>query len=274
MGKASSGKKVARAAAAGGGARTGRSGTSGPWKWYALVALVAVLGVALIVTSRVDRQENISNVGPPRPGDHWHVAYGINVCGAFQPELNIERDPQGIHTHAPEGQGDGIVHIHPFTTRASGKNATLGKFAEAAGLELEDGRLTMPDGEVYADGENSCGNTPGFLRVKYAGEIFTEDLADIQFTEDRSLLTIFYGAEDAEIPDPPSAPNLNNLSDVPPEEGGAPTEIPSEFQTEPAPAEGETPPGSETSTPGDPGSAPPPASGEPQPDSTATTAAP
>lgn len=273
MGKASSGKKVARAAAAGGGARTGRSGSSGPWKWYAVVAIVAVLGVALIMTSRVDRQEKISNIGPPRPGDHWHVAYGINLCGAFQPELNVERDPQGIHTHAPEGQGDGIIHIHPFTTQASGENATLGKFAEAAGLVLEDGRLTMPDGETYVDGENSCGgNTPGFLRVKYDGEIFTENLADIQFTADRGLLTIFYGAKSAEIPDPPSAPNLDNLSDVPPSEGGATTVVPG---TEPAPGgEGEAPEGSETSTPSEGETPPTTGAGEPPPDSTATTAAP
>lgn len=271
MGKASSGKKVARAAAAGGGARTGRGGTSGPWKWYALVAIVAVLGVALIVSSRGDRQEAISNIGPPRPGDHWHMAYGLNVCGAFQPELTVERDPQGIHTHAPEGQGDGIIHVHPFTTRASGKNATLGKFAEAAGLGLEDGRLTLPGGEVFADGDKGCGNSKGFLRVKYDDEIFTENLNDIQFTKDRGLLTIFYGDKNAEIPDPPSAPNLDNLSDVPPAEGGS---IPAPVTGEPG-TEGEPgTPGSETSTPGEPGSTPPPAAGEPPPESTATTAAP
>lgn len=221
MGKASSGKKVARAAATGGGARTGRGGSSGPWKWYAVIAVVAVLGVFLIVASRSERQEEISNIGPPRPGDHWHVAYGINVCGSFQPELNVERDPQGIHTHAPEGEGDGIIHIHPFTSQASGKNATLGKFADAAGLELEDGSLTLPNGDTFRDGEEDCNGEVGFLRVKYDDEIFTENLADIAFTSDRGLLTIFYGPKDAEIPPPPSAPNLNNLSDVPPQDSGA-----------------------------------------------------
>ena len=37
----------------------------------------------------------------------------------------------GIHSH-----GDGLVHIHPFTAAEAGKNATLGKFAQYAGITL------------------------------------------------------------------------------------------------------------------------------------------
>jgi hypothetical protein len=273
MGKASSGKKVARAAATGGGARTGRGAGGGPWKWYAIVALVAVLGVFLIVASRGERQQEISKIGPPRPGDHWHVAYGINVCGAFQPELNVERDPQGIHTHAPNGQGDGIIHIHPFTSQAAGDNATLGKFADAAGLKLEDGKMTLPDGDVYADGEKECGGTAGYLRVKYDDEIITENIRDIRFKEDRGRLTIFYGPRNAEIPDPPSVPNLDNLSDVPPEDQGA---VPLDPTTESTGATDSTAPGTETSAPADgtatttPAGSPPPEGSTP-PSSPATS---
>lgn len=216
MGKASS-KKVARAAATGGGARGGRGGTAGPWKWYAVIALAVVAGVLLLVMSRQERIEQISKVEPPKPGDHWHVAYGIHVCGIFQPELSDETSPQGIHTHAPEGRGDGIIHIHPSTSKAGGKNATLGKFVDAAGLGLEDGKLTMPDGEVYKNGDK-CGGKESVLRVKRGDEVFTENLRDIRFTTDRDTLTIFFGPEDEEIPDPPSVANLNNLSDVPPDQ--------------------------------------------------------
>lgn len=241
MGKASSGKKVARAAATGGGARTSRGGTAGPWKWYVVIALVAVLGAALLVASRGERQEEIANIGPPRPGDHWHVAYGINVCGAFQPALQAERDPQGIHTHAPDGQGDGVIHIHPFTTQAAGENATLGKFADAAGLGLEDGSLTLPDGDVYENGDE-CHGQESVLRVMYDDEIFTENLRDISFTADRGQLTIFFGPPDAEIPPPPSVPNLDNLSDVPPEQQqNTPIQIPEDPEGTPPP-EGEAPP--------------------------------
>ncbi len=257
MGKASSNKKVARAAATGGGARAGR-GTAGPWKWYVVIAISVILGVVLLVMSRQERIETISKVGPPRPTDHWHVAYGIHVCGIFQPELTVETDPQGIHTHAPQGQGDGVIHIHPFTSQASGKNATLGKFVDAAGLGLEDGKLTMPDGDVYEDGDK-CGGRESTLRVKYDGKVITENLREINFTKDRGLLTIFFGPPGEEIPDPPSAENLNNLSDVPPSQQQQPIQ---ELPTDPsastvapstedqAPSEGTPPPEETTPTSG------------------------
>lgn len=241
MGKASTNKKVARAAATGGGARAGRGFAAGPWKWYAVISIAVVLGMILLVTSRQERQEAISKVGPPRPGDHWHVAYGLNVCGIAQPGLTNETDPQGIHTHAPEGQPDGIIHVHPFTTLASGDKATLGKFVDAAALPLEDGKLTMPDGQVYQNGDK-CGGKESVLRVKYDGKVFTENLRDIRFTKDRSSLTIFFGPKEAEIPDPPSAENLNKLSDVPPDQQQPVQEIPGDpsATTAPgAPPEGE-----------------------------------
>ncbi|HUR48116.1 MAG TPA: hypothetical protein VMY88_01105 [Acidimicrobiales bacterium] len=225
MGKASTNKKVARAAATGGGARTARGAGGGPWKWYVAIALAMVVGVALLVVSRSERLDKIKQVDPPRTTDHWHVAYGIHVCGAFQPGLTVETDPSGIHTHAPEGQGDGIIHIHPFTSNAAGKNATLGKFLDAAKLGLEDGKLTMPDGDVYEDGDK-CGGKESVLRVKRDDKIFTEDLRDIRFTKDRGTLTIFFGPKDAEIPEPPSKENLDNLSDVAPGQQPPTQEIP------------------------------------------------
>lgn len=261
MGKASTNKKVARAAATGGGARTGRGVAAGPWKWYAVIAVAVVVGVLLLVMSRQERIDSISKVGPPRPGDHWHVAYGLHVCGIFQPELSIETDPQGIHTHAPEGRGDGVIHIHPFTSKAAGKNATLGKFVDAAGLGLEDGKLTMPDGDVYEDGDK-CGGKESSLRVKLDDKVFTDDLRDISFTKDRGKLTIFFGPEDAEIPDPPSVANLDNLSDVPPAQqtpvsideipaDPAATTVPAAPPTEDqTPTESSTPPAETTPTSG------------------------
>ena len=258
MGKASSNKKVARAAAIGGGARTGRGGAGGPWKWYALIAVAVILGIVLLIMSRGERLDKIRNVDPPKPGDHWHVAYGIHVCGAFQPELTVETDPQGIHTHAPEGRGDGVIHIHPFSSKAGGKNATLGKFTDAAGLGLEDGKLTLPDGDVYADGDK-CGGRESKLRVKYDDKVFTENLRDINFTKDRGELTIFFGPEEAEIPAPPSVSNLDNLSDVPPEqqtgtslelEDPSATTAPGTPEEGSTPAEGTTAPPESTPTSG------------------------
>ncbi|MBW3615885.1 MAG: hypothetical protein KY439_11355 [Actinobacteria bacterium] len=78
MGRASSSKKVSRAASTGGG-RTARGAK--PWLWYAVMGLVVALGVAGIVTSRQERRSELASgesLTPPAVGrDHWHAAYGI-----------------------------------------------------------------------------------------------------------------------------------------------------------------------------------------------------
>src|SRR5438270_7334925 len=124
MGKASTNKKVARAASTGGG-RTARGAK--PWGWYSAIALVSIVGLALIVVSR---NENIRSNNPrsgPAPRvniDHWHAALGVYLCDQFAPNVKDSgTDPHGIHTH-----GDGIVHIHPFDKTSAGNNARLSVF--------------------------------------------------------------------------------------------------------------------------------------------------
>ncbi|HLF99218.1 MAG TPA: biotin/lipoyl-containing protein [Acidimicrobiia bacterium] len=83
-------------------------------------------------------------------GDHWHTAYGVNICGSWLPPVGqFESD---FHTH-----GDGLLHIHPASTSAAGKNATLGLFFDRAGLEITANRLKYSDGETYKSGEVQCG---------------------------------------------------------------------------------------------------------------------
>src|SRR6476619_3770453 len=119
MGRASSSKKVARAASTGGG-RTARGAR--PLLWYGAITLVVILGVAGIVSSRAEHRASASgNTTPPVANkDHWHAAYGVYLCDQFAPPITDTRDPKGIHTH-----GDGIIHIHPFVRSSSGNNATL-----------------------------------------------------------------------------------------------------------------------------------------------------
>src|SRR5688500_3616416 len=116
MGKASSSKKVARAARAG-------STNKGPERRalgfpLAIVAVV-LLGTGLVVFSRENRDEAI----PPTLNDHWHAAYGIWNCGEWEPVLvDAGQDLNGIHTHA-----DGVIHIHPFSSASTGNRATLAR---------------------------------------------------------------------------------------------------------------------------------------------------
>ena len=65
MGKASSNKKVARAATTGGG-RTARGRT--PWMYYTAITLAVLLGVGLVYQSRHDRIQELAagTEVPPR----------------------------------------------------------------------------------------------------------------------------------------------------------------------------------------------------------------
>ena len=124
MGKASSTKKVARAARTGGG-RTAR-GTGGSLVWPALIGVVVVLGVILIGISRSE----ISGAStPPRIGkDHWHAAIGFYDCDHFLPNEAQFENSEGLHTH-----GDGLIHLHPFSSAVAGKNATRHSARNATG---------------------------------------------------------------------------------------------------------------------------------------------
>ena len=187
---------------------------------------VVLVGVLLVVTSRDQRQDRLDpgKADPPRVGDHWHAAYGIFVCGSFLPAISDDRDPTGIHTHKTEnGAGDGIVHVHPFTNAAAGKNATLGKFADTVELTLKKGELKVPGGKTFKDGDD-CSGKPAFLQLKVNGKAYTGDPGKLRL-KDRQFITIAFVPKGTTIPDPPSKDGLDNLSDVPPSEQGNPIPI-------------------------------------------------
>ena len=210
------------------------------------MGLVAVLGVVTIVSSRNERQAALNPIKsekprPPAPqkkfpGDHWHAAYGIYVCDRFLPPINSDRDPLGIHTH-----NDGVIHIHPFTRAAAGRKATLGAFARTVGLGLSEDRIKVPGGETYAAGEK-CGDEQGRVRVFVNGTERRGDPADVRL-RDRDLVVVAFAPEGKDVPDePPSAPELDRLTDVPGSPGA--TTVPSGS----GPTE-TTPPAPETTTP-------------------------
>ena len=206
MGRASSSKKVARAASTGGGRTAGKSR---PLAWYAAIALVTVLGIAGIVFSRAEYRQELAagadGTAPVANQDHWHAAYGIYACDEFLPPLTDERDPKGIHSHA-----DGIIHIHPFVRSAAGRNATLEVFADAIGLELEDDRIEVPGGETYDAGDDDCDGKDAIVQVKVNDKLVTEEVAKIKLN-DGDLVTIAFAPKGAELPAPPSASDLSRL---------------------------------------------------------------
>jgi hypothetical protein len=217
MGKASSSKKVARAARAGGRVSSGQPRSL---LFPGVLAVIVVLGVSLVVYARNDRnQDDIGGV--PQLNDHIHQAFGVNVCGEWMSDLPEFETPVGIHTH-----GDGVLHIHPFSQLGVGSNATLGRFFESArtdgdlNVSVSDTELEF-GGETYTEGESECeGVENPVLRMAYWEDvqdeasvptITTGDFNDRRLSENGGGITIFFGDADAEIPRPPSGSNLEAL---------------------------------------------------------------
>ncbi|MBX3285549.1 MAG: hypothetical protein KF703_09425, partial [Actinobacteria bacterium] len=154
MASSSSAKKVARVAARSGSGT--KANKQSAWLFPAAIVAIVALGVGIVVFARSKNAGIGSNDEKPRARltdssayDHWHASFAINVCGKEQPPVqDVQEDILGIHTH-----GDGLAHIHPFSLRASGKRATMGKFFDQVGLVVTDDGFKGSDGKVYKAGE-------------------------------------------------------------------------------------------------------------------------
>jgi hypothetical protein len=243
MAKPSS-KKVARAARTSGG-RTARGAT--PWGWYSAMAIVVVLGSVGVWQSRernIDKH-NTASTQSPKVGEHWHAALGVYECDKFVANVpDSGRDPHGIHTHS-----DGIVHIHPFDSSVAGKKAVLGAFADTVGMKLNATSFKIPgEDKTWRDGQD-CDGKNGEVQLFVNGKRRSGNPATYKMN-DRDLLVLAFAPRSAKVPTiPPSAPNLDKLSDVP---GATPSTVPGAPGTDTS-----TPPASDTpSTTAPPGTPP------------------
>ena len=198
MGKASSNKKVQRAARAGGKGKA--SATSASWLWPSSIGVVVVLGILLIVLSR----GGSADATPPTFDDHWHEAYGIYICDAYIPQFpdNVASG-LGIHTH-----NDGLVHVEPRSALDTGDNATFGRFADGVDLEVSQERIKLPDGREFKDGDD-CGSQKAEVRILRQGKKFDGDPMDMKL-KDGSDMAIVFAPKGAEIPPVPFIKNLDN----------------------------------------------------------------
>ena len=205
MGKASSAKKVARAARAGGSRRSGQRRALG---FPSAVFLVVVLGLALVFVARGERITNAT----PKVGDHIHAAYSTYTCvpdttaangstttstttaPADASTTSIPTDSTTTTAAGPSttiagegdvpGQfqsafadatqdvlgihthGDGVIHVHPFVSSVAGRSATLGVFFDQVGLQISDSKLTLPNGESFEEGVTKCaGGKDGIVEI-------------------------------------------------------------------------------------------------------------
>jgi hypothetical protein len=258
MGKASSSKKVARAARAGGRVSAGQPRSL---LFPGVILAIIVLGIGLVTYAYNDR--NSEDVGgPPQINeDHFHTAYGVNVCGEWKDPIPTFESAIGIHTH-----GDGVIHIHPFSELGVGANATLGRFfadaREAADapqdVSVSDSKLTYL-GEKVQEGKTKCkGVTDPVLRMAYWSDvettdkdpkITTGDFGDLRLNETGGGVTLYYGDKKADIPKPPAAANLNELGAVDSASASSSTTAPAGSGSTSSSTPGATSSSTSTSTP-------------------------
>ena len=213
MGKASSSKKVQRAAKA---ASTSRGvGESKERGFPLLVGLIILLGIGLVVAARSSRDP----VSAPLLTDHWHSAYEFVDCGTVRPAIQNQTDPDGIHTH-----GDGLVHIHPFNSQATGTDARFGVLFDAADLSVSNQMITanngLDAGFAPIDASEGCDGEPSEIvlaRWIVDGEdgleletVYRDDFADVRFLGDREAF-VFAKVPVGEDPPEPSAAVLAQL---------------------------------------------------------------
>jgi hypothetical protein len=210
------GRKVARAAATGGG-RTVRRGRA-PVGWYVLLALIVVAGTATVAFSRYQlihpppkAASGPSPSGPPTLTDHWVAAIGFYVCGSFEPNLpkNKNYSSAGIHT-----DGDGLIQIQPLSSADTGARATLGRFVTLySGLDITSSQLTIPNRGLWSNGVQ-CGKEKGSVVVKQwpsatsQGQAVSGNPQDLRL-ENGQLITVAFVPSGTTIPKPPSADKLS-----------------------------------------------------------------
>lgn len=262
MGKASSNKKVQRAAKAGGS--RARAAGERNLVFPAALALVVILGTLLVVYARDERTAE-AREAPIAFEDHWHSAYGFYVCDEFLPDLPEFTAPQngGTHTH-----GDGLVHVHPFSEARAGENATVVNWILDAGAvlgggdELGNDTLGIPGGDTYVEGDDSCEDLEGgdpIVQIAVWDTAFaaaegddpdrvvTKDFDRVRFDDDGMAYTIAFAPEGADLPAPPS---VESLQDVGSDLGVDPSEIPEDAEVDEdfGDAEGTTEGGETTDT--------------------------
>ena len=224
MGKASTNKKVARAAGTGGG-RTARG--QRPWGFYSILIVIGLLGLSILTFSRQERIDKV-NSEPGRKerpflagkkageeADHWHMAFGFYLCDAYRSFIpdNVQATRAGIHTH-----GDGVIHVEPFTIADAGKNATIGRFLMLAGITVTEKEIKLPawgtdpaDPEVTKTNGDKCGDKAGRVRIQLDdNKDHVGDPNKIPLRDQTKIIFAFV-PDGVDLPPLPSLDNLKKL---------------------------------------------------------------
>jgi hypothetical protein len=207
---------------------------SGSFGWNVAIAVVVIVGIVAVFLVRGGGDS--AGSGPPRavdqaanePGDHWHTALDVNICGEWLDPAPAFEKPYGspnqvanagIHSHA-----DGLIHTHPFVVAEEGNNAVLGKFFDYGGWSLSSDSIdlgganaahTQWPGPESAPKRTSWSNGDTCSFGQYKGEKVqltwavdgkkkTGDPADYHM-KDGETVAIYMLPKGADMPFPPGA---------------------------------------------------------------------
>lgn len=245
MGKASSSKKVARAAKA-----AGRPGAKKSYAWPVAIGAVVLVGVLLVVLSFGGSSE----AAAPRVGDHWHAAYGIYQCDKFlSPFPQEPQDQYGIHTH-----GEGLMHIHPFTSRVTGTRANLDAFFKDVSAKVSDTSIKSDSLGIDVENGDKCGSKVGHVELwewqnpgDKAPKVVTKDIKKFHPQNDQVWVLAFVPKGTTPVL-PASAANLQDPLAAEegrqPATGGSSTTVPPANSSTTVPGTSTTMPPTDSST--------------------------
>jgi hypothetical protein len=207
---------------------------SGSFGWNVAIAVVVIVGIVAVFLVRGGGDS--AGSGPPRapdaaanvPGDHWHTALQVNICGEWlSPEPQFEKPADspnqaanvGIHTH-----GDDLIHTHPFVVAEEGNNAKLSKFTDYAGWSVSSdsidawtGPSSEPDQTEWSNGDTcpfgEFKGKKGVLTWAIDGKKQTGNPSDYHM-KDGETVGIYFLPGSAGQPFPPNACQaLLNITD-------------------------------------------------------------
>ncbi|MGZ6974827.1 MAG: hypothetical protein ACXVKQ_12865 [Acidimicrobiia bacterium] len=187
----------------------------GSMMWTVTTAVVIVVGVVLVTLTVLDNKK-ATDVPPILNQDHWHAFLGVDSCGtwlpnapAFEDRANEAGVRAGLHSH-----GDGLMHIHPFSSDESGAKATVGRFITYGGWELSDSSFKVWDSTQRANGDK-CGTgadakkgevqwTVGQFGKPWTGKPRSGNPADYQ-PKNGDIVAVYFLPKGAKLPEPPDA---------------------------------------------------------------------
>ena len=153
--------------------RTSGARAAGSTSPIAVIVVVGVVGVVLAARISATTPSRTAAADGRQVGDHWHAAFGVNICGEWLAQPADVRD-RGRQPRRARRASTPTATASSTSTRSTrsegGDNATLGKFFDYGGwtvsedsLDVWTGPTSEPDKTTWTNGDKcpSADGEPG-----------------------------------------------------------------------------------------------------------------